>query len=73
MIPKNTIAITVNGGVINDVALFNWLFDDVLDRPVVRVIDYDNINAGDEPDPVVKEIIDVFEGKPADDTVEFIY
>lgn len=53
MIPKNTIAVVVRGGLVHSVSLINWQTD----RPNLEVIDWDNIDAGDEPEPPTNEVI----------------
>jgi len=53
MIPNNTIAIVVRGGLVHSVSLVNWQSD----HPNLEVIDWDNIDAGDKPYPATNEVI----------------
>ena len=72
MLPKNTIVIGVEGGVVQGVSLVNWEHSVDKLKPRVEVVDYDDIDYDDIENCEHPEALKVLEGK-TENTVKTIY
>ncbi len=72
MLPKNTIVIGIEGGVVQGVSLVNWEHSVDKLKPRVEVVDYDDIDDDDIENCEHPEALKVLEGE-TENTVKTIY